>query len=114
MKAFLKSFVFAWRGIRVGAAGRNFRVMLAVTAAAVALGLGLGLSGTEWALVGLCVGLVLSLELMNTAGEMLVDATSPDFDPRFGRIKDLLAGAVLVAAIAAAAVGMVIFVPKIL
>lgn len=110
MKKFLMGFVFAGRGIAQGLKGeRNFRVMLAVAAVAVALGFQQGISRLEWVAVVLCVGLVLSLELVNTAGERLVDILSPEHDPRYGRVKDILAGAVLVASMAAAVVGILVF-----
>lgn len=112
MTDFLKSFLWAGNGIRVGARGRNFRVMLMVGFAAVALGTWTGLTPGEWGLILACCGLVLGLELVNTAGEALVDAIQPEHDPRYGRVKDLLAGAVLIAAIFSAAVGVVIFWPK--
>jgi len=110
--SFLKSFAYAWTGIRAGARGRNFRVMLGVAAAVVGLGVWKGLAALEWVAVLICCGLVLGLELLNTAGERLVDILSPDHDPRYGRVKDLLAGAVLVAAIFSVAVGVIIFWPK--
>jgi len=106
---FLKGFVYAWRGIAAGATGRNFRVMLAAAAFVVALGFFFEISGVEWALLTLAMGLVLSLELLNTAGEKLVDILSPDHDPRYGMVKDILAGAVLVAAVVAAVVGALVF-----
>lgn len=112
MRGFWKGFVYAWRGIAAGASGRNFRVMLAVTAAVIPVGFYLGMSPQEWALVSLATGLVLGLELVNTAGEKLVDILSPGHDPRYGKIKDILAGAVLLASVAAAAVGVLIFWPK--
>lgn len=110
---FLKGFVYAWRGIAAGAGGRNFRVMLAVTVAVIVAGYFLKISPVEWGLVSLAIGLVLGLELVNTAGEKLVDILSPDHDPRYGMVKDILAGAVLLAAIAATVVGSIIFWPKI-
>jgi len=109
---FLKGFVYAWKGIAAGAAGRNFRVMLAAAAGVIVLGCYLEISGVEWALLTLAVGLVLALELLNTAGEKLVDILSPDHDPRYGMVKDILAGAVLVAALAAAIVGALVFSPR--
>lgn len=111
MGGFLKGFVYAWRGVAAGAKGRNFRVMLAITALVVVLGFLLGITPSQWALVSLATGLVLGLELVNTAGEHLVDVLSPDHDPRYGMVKDILAGAVLVAALAAAVVGVLIFLP---
>lgn len=113
VSSFLKSFIYAWTGICSGARGRNFRVMLAVAIVTVGLGLWRGLADWEWVAVFTCCGLVLGLELVNTAGEALVDALAPGHDPRYGRVKDLLAGASLVAAVFSAAVGVVIFWPKV-
>lgn len=114
MSDFLKGFAYAWRGIVAGTAGRNFRVMLAAAIVVVVLGCLLNISLMEWCLVTLAMGLVLSLELFNTAGEKLVDILSPDHDPRYGMVKDILAGAVLVAALAAAIVGALVFLPRLL
>ena len=88
-------------------------MMLAVGIGVVALGLWQGLAPLEWAAVLICCGLVLGLELVNTAGEQLVDILSPDHDPRYGRVKDLLAGAVLLAALASVGGGLVIFWPRV-
>ena len=114
MGDFLKGFVYAWQGIAAGAAGRNFRVMLAAVVVVIVLGFFLNISLMEWCLVTLAMGLVLSLELLNTAGEKLVDILSPDHDPRYGMVKDILAGAVLVAAVVAALVGAMVFLPRLL
>ena len=115
MKPFLMGFVFAARGLRAGWSGqRNIKVMIGLAAVAVGLGWWLGLDSVEWAVISLACGLVLSMELINTAGEKLVDILSPEIDPRYGRIKDILAGAVLVAAIFAAVAGAVVFLPKLL
>ncbi len=113
MTGFFNGFVYAWRGITAGVSGRNFRVMLVAATAVIILGILLGISRLEWALVILAMGLVLGLELLNTAGEKLVDILSPDHDPRYGMMKDLLAGGVLIAALAAAVVGTLVFWPKI-
>lgn len=114
MKAFLRSFVHAGRGLAAGARGRNFRVMLGLGAAAGLAGAAVGLSRGEWALLALAAGLVLAVELVNSAGEALVDLLHPQQDPRAGRVKDLLAGAALLAAAAAAAVGLLVFLPHLL
>ncbi len=112
LSGFLKGFVYAGRGIAAGAAGRNFRVMLAAAVVVIVLGWVLNISLVEWGLVTLAMGTVLALELLNTAGEKLVDILSPDHDPRYGLVKDILAGAVLVAALSAAVVGALVFLPK--
>lgn len=111
MKKFLMGFVYAGRGIAAALRDElNLKIMVAVAAAAVALGFYRGLSRLEWAAVIICIGLVLALELFNTAAERLVDILSPQHDPRYGMIKDITAGAVLVASLAAAVVGMLIFI----
>lgn len=58
-----------------------------------------------WALVVLCIGLMWALELVNTAVEELVDLLSPEHRAQAGRIKDLMAGAVLLLGLATAVVG---------
>ncbi len=114
MKAFLQSFAHAARGLAAGARGRNFRVMLALGIVALALGLALGLTAGQWTGLALASGLVLATELVNSAGEALVDLLHPARDPRAGRVKDLLAAASLVAAMAAAVVGLLVFLPCLL
>ncbi|MCP4573908.1 MAG: diacylglycerol kinase family protein [bacterium] len=112
MRGFLRSFVYAARGMAHGLRScRNLRIMAILAALAVILGVLLGLDRGEWCAVALACGLVLAVELVNSAGEALADLVQPDQDPRVGRIKDLLAGASLAAALAAAAVGLLVFVP---
>jgi len=114
MKAFWRGFVYAGRGVATGSRGRNFRVMLVAAATVFGLGLWLRVSVLEWAALVLSMGLVLALELVNTAGEILVDILSPEFDARYGRVKDVLAGAVLVAAVATLVVGLLVLGPGVL
>lgn len=109
MGRFLMGFVHAGRGIAAGLRGQtNLKVMLALAMVAVGLGFHRRLDALEWSVIALCIGLVLALELVNTAGEKLVDILSPGHDPRFGRIKDILAGAVLTAAGCAAVAGVLV------
>lgn len=115
MTGFLMSFVHAGRGVAGGVRGcRNMQVMLAAAAVVVALGLVLGIGAGQWAALAAVMGLVLAVELVNTAGEELVDILCPQHDPRYGRVKDLLAGASLVSAGAAAVVGLLVFLPRLL
>ena len=110
MRKFLMGFVFAGRGIGAALDGElNIKVMLVAAAMAVALGLQQGIDRLEWVAVVLCIGWVLALEILNTAGERLIDILSPGHDPRFGRVKDILAGAVLTASVTAAVVGALVF-----
>ena len=72
-----------------------------------------GITPWEWTAVVICFGLVLSAEAFNTAIERLVDFVSPAQHPLAGEVKDIAAGAVLIAAFAAAVVGAIIFIPYI-
>ena len=71
------------------------------------------ISATEWMLQILAVGLVLGIEGVNTAIEKVADFIHPDYHERIGFIKDIAAGAVFFAAMAALAVGAIIYCPKI-
>ena len=92
----------------------NARIHRALAAIALGLGAWLALSPVEWALLVTLFGLVIGLEALNTAVEGLADLTVPQRDPRVGRVKDLAAGGVLAAALAAAAAGAFLFVPRLL
>ncbi len=112
MKRFLMGFIFAGRGLKAGWKGqRNIKVMFGLAILAGFLGWWLKISRWEWSAISLACGLVFSLELMNTAGEKLVNILCPEQDARFGEVKDILAGAVLVASVFAAICGGVVFLP---
>jgi diacylglycerol kinase len=70
------------------------------------------LSTTEWALQILAIGLVMSIEGVNTAAEEIADFVHPDFHNKIGYIKDVAAGAVFFAVLAAIIVGCIIYIPK--
>jgi diacylglycerol kinase (ATP) len=93
---------------------RNFRVHLAIAALATSVGVLLGLSFTEWAVFGATVVLVLSAEMINTMIEALVDLVTAEYHPLAKIAKDVSAGIVLLTAIGAVAVGLLIFLPKLL
>ena len=84
------------------------------TVVVVLAGIWLGLSRTEWCICQILFGLILGLELVNTAVEAVVDLASEDYHPLAKKAKDTAAGAVLIAAIAAAVIGVIIFGPKLL
>lgn len=108
----LRSFGFAWKGIRESIGKeQNLRFHLITTAVVIFAGIGFGITGNEWIALILCVGLVIAAELFNTAIERLVDLVSPHYHPLAGQVKDIAAGAVLVCALAAIVVGLIIFVP---
>ena len=72
------------------------------------------ISATEWMLQIFSIGLIMSLEGLNTAVEEIADFIHPEFHNKIGLIKDLAAGAVFIAAITATIVGLIIYVPKII
>jgi diacylglycerol kinase (ATP) len=107
------SFGHAVRG--VGSALRSevhLRLHAAATVVVLGLGLYFDLARLEWALVALAVASVWAAELMNTAVEALTDLASPDYHPLAGKAKDVAAGAVLLAALGALAVGLLVFGPR--
>lgn len=69
---------------------------------------------TEWLFQILSIGLVMSIEGLNTAIEKVADFIHPDYHERIGFIKDIAAGAVLFAAFTAIAIGLIIYLPKFL
>lgn len=113
MKRWLNKFNLAWQGVAAGVRNQDsFAVHL--PAAALALGLGgwLRISNLEWALVALAIGLVLALELINSALEALAKGLTAEQNQLVGRALDTAAGAVLVASAASLAVGVLIFGPR--
>lgn len=111
-KSFGNAFLYAGTGIWLGLTGeRNFRVHLTVAMAVTVLGWLMRLMRWEWLGILLAFGLVLSLELVNTAIEAVVDLASPDLHALAKVAKDAGAGAVLVASLAAVGIGLSVFVP---
>jgi undecaprenol kinase len=113
--AFLRGFIYAGFGVlHVVRTQRNMRVHIAIGLAAAIVGLWLSLSATEWAIVSLAMGGVLTAEITNTVVESLVDLISPEHHPLAKAAKDVAAGAVLVIAIFATLTGLLIYAPKLL
>ena len=113
MKSFCQGFIYAFHGIaHVVRTQRNARVHLGFMGAVVAAGLYFRVSTIEWAILALTMSLVLSAEILNTAVELQVDLATSTFDPRAKAAKDAGAGAVLVTALGAIAVGLAIFGPR--
>ena len=108
----LRSFGYAWRGIRccVGKE-QNLSFHLITTAVVTTAGCFFGISRGEWMILIGCFGVVIAAELFNSSLERLVDLVSPQYHPLAGQVKDIAAGAVLVCAIAAALIGIILFYP---
>jgi diacylglycerol kinase (ATP) len=111
----IKSFSYAIAGIRSFIIREhNARLHLVGTIAVIVVACFLHVSLTEAAALTIVTALVWITELLNTAVERLADLVTLERDPNIKIIKDLAAGAVLIAAITAVIVGLFIFIPKIL
>ena len=84
------------------------------TIAVVAIGFELGLSAGEWCWIVLAIVAVWTAEALNTAFEFLTDVASPSFHPIAGKAKDVAAGAVLISALGALAIGVLVLGPRLL
>jgi undecaprenol kinase/diacylglycerol kinase (ATP) len=88
---------------------RSMKIHLCVTVLVLIVGILVRLERTEWALIAICVGLVLASELINTALEAVVDIASPTFHPKAKIAKDAAAAAVFVFAVVSVIVGLLVF-----
>ena len=110
----MQSFVDAGRGlVTVLRTEWNFRIHAAVALLVTIAGFVFGISAGEWLAVVLSAGIVFMAEVFNTALEYLADAVHPEADRGVGMAKDAAAGGVLIAAVAAAVVGAIVFLPKV-
>lgn len=108
-----KSFGYAFEGIFAGIRGeRNMKIHCFAAVCVIVAGVLFHISVMEWCICLVLFGLILSLELVNTAIEAVVDFVTEDKKPLAKLAKDTAAGAVLIAAVMAAMAGLLIFVPK--
>ena len=92
----------------------NFRIHLVIAVLAVLLAVVLRVSPAEFGLLALTIGLVLSLEALNSALEALCDVASATYHPLIRVAKDVSAAAVLLGALSAVLVGLAVFAPRLL
>ena len=110
-----KSFGYAVQGIfNTIRTERNIKIHCAAAILVTIFGIWLQISKTEWMICFILFGLILALELVNTAVEATVDLFTEERKPLAKKAKDAAAGAVLIAAIFAAVIGILIFIPKLL
>lgn len=114
MPHFIKSLSFAINGLKLVLKEKHFKIHLLSTLLVLSAGIYFNISHTEWLILLICIGLVLSLETINTAIEYLVDLIEPNQNPKAGAIKDLSAGAVLICSIVSVIIGIMIFAKYIL
>ena len=111
----LQSFVYAYRGILyLLRTQHNAWIHLAFALIAILLGICFSITQFEWIAILLCIGVVFAAETFNTSIELLCDARFTEYDKRAEIIKDTAAGAVLIVSVAAAIIGGIIFIPKLL
>ncbi|MFI5159040.1 MAG: diacylglycerol kinase family protein [Sphingobacteriales bacterium] len=115
IKKLILSFGYAFKGLAYATKSQlNFRIHLFASVIAIALGFTLNITTTEWLWIALSIAIVLLTELTNTGIETLTDLVSPDYNEKAGHVKDICAGAVVVAACFALLTGIIIFLPKII
>ncbi len=111
----LKSFHYAFNGLASAfRQEHNLWIHTLAAIAAITMGWILNISTGEWMVIILVIGGVFIAELFNSAIESLVDIVSPELNKKAGMVKDMAAGAVLAAALAALVSGLIIFIPKLL
>lgn len=110
----MKSLVYACQGAyKLVTTEHSVMVQFSLGVLVTIAGFYFEISATEWLFQILAIGLVLSIEGLNTAVEKIADFIHPQYHERIGFIKDIAAGAVFFAALAALAIGAVIYCPKI-
>jgi diacylglycerol kinase len=108
----IRSFKYAIQGIIAFLRSEpHARIHAVATLLVIAAGFYYRLSASQWLPILIVIGMVWVTEMLNTVVEKIMDHLSPDYHPRVKWIKDVAAGAVLVAALIAAITGAVIFIP---
>jgi diacylglycerol kinase len=108
-----QKFLNAFRGLYiVWKTTRHIYIHIFSGAVVVFLGFYFHVSGMEWVLLVFAIGLVLVSEAFNTAIEIDIDLTSPEYHPYARDTKDVAAAAVLLSVFTSAIVGLIIFLPK--
>ncbi len=108
----IKNFLYAVNGMRYAwRTERNFRLEVRISCIVIPLAI---LLEIQLFPIVFCCALVMSLELMNTALEAIVDLVSPTYHPLAKIAKDTAAGAVLLSSLASLLIGLSLFIPVIL
>lgn len=108
-QAFHRSILLALKGIAYGISKeRNLKIQLLIGIIVLIISLLLKISRVEYIIILFVCFFVIALELLNTALEKLIDKKYPDYDKDIGRIKDIVAGVVLLAVILSVITGILI------
>lgn len=110
MDEFFKSFDYAWRGIRAAWVGqRNLKVQSFIALITIGVAFYFDITRIEWCLILFAIGLVMALEMVNSAIESLVDLVTGERNELAGKVKDIAAGAALFASVIAVIIGILVF-----
>ena len=108
----LKSVSYALKGaLKLITTEHSIMVQFSLGILVTIAGFYFGISKTEWLFQTLAIGLVMSIEGLNTAVEKIADFIHPNYHERIGFIKDIAAGAVFFAALTAIVIGLIIYIP---
>ncbi len=111
----VKKFAYAFAGLHAGwQSESSFRFQVVIGALVILAGLFFGISRFEWLFVSLAIGMVLSLEMINTVLEKFLDIVNPELDERVRKVKDMAAGVVFIASMTATVIGVLVFIPYIM
>lgn len=110
----IKSFVYAFNGLRIlFKEEHNSRIHLFATVIVIIAAILFDLNSYEWVAIAFSIGLVITVEIINTAIENIADFLTIEKNEKIKKIKDLSAAAVLISAITAISIALIIFSPKI-
>ena len=110
----LKSVGYALKGaILLVKTEASIKIQVFIAIVVTAAGFYFNISTLEWIIQIFAIGMVLGIEGLNTAIEKIADYVQPEFDKKIGFIKDISAGAVMLVSMAAAIIGLIIYIPKI-
>ncbi|WP_299782326.1 diacylglycerol kinase family protein [uncultured Formosa sp.] len=110
----IKSVGYAYKGaILLLKTEASIKIQFVIALCVTVAGFYFNISSTEWMAQTLAIGIIMTAEGLNTAVEAIADFIHPEHHTKIGFIKDISAGAVFIAAIAATIVGFIIYIPKV-
>ena len=109
----LKSVGYAFKGMLILLKTEaSIKIQFVIAIIVTIAGIYLDISSTEWIMQCFAIGLVMSIEGINTTVEAIADFIHPEHHEKIGFIKDIAAGSVFIASIAASIIGLIIYIPK--
>lgn len=113
-KRLSKSFLYAFRGlVKTFKEEQNLRIQAIIGIIIMIAGFYFRIEPVEWSLLIFVIGLVIIMELANSAVERITDVLKPRIHNYVKEIKDITAAAVMISALVSVMIGLIIFVPRI-